>query len=186
MEDGDCRPMTDPESGRDAVPVVQRAQRLLVDVVDDAGNWSSFERAADAVEAAARMVSEAAELELSACEATVALSSDAVVRELNRAYRAQDKATNVLSFPSLSKRRSDGGGRVHLGDVVLAAETVIREADTLGIPPVHHLQHLVIHGLLHLLGHDHETDADAEAMEELESRLLARLGVADPYGGPAQ
>jgi probable rRNA maturation factor len=69
-----------------------------------------------------------------------------------------------------------------LGDVVLAAETVLTEAVAAGIPPAHHFQHLVIHGVLHLLGYDHLTENEAEAMEALETTLLARLGIADPYG----
>jgi probable rRNA maturation factor len=69
-----------------------------------------------------------------------------------------------------------------LGDVVLAAETVLREADEQAIEPAHHLQHLVVHGLLHLLGYDHATGAAAEEMERLETAILASIGVADPYG----
>jgi probable rRNA maturation factor len=72
-----------------------------------------------------------------------------------------------------------------LGDVVLAAETVLREADAQAIEPAHHLQHLIVHGLLHLLGYDHETGAAAEQMERLETAILASIGVGDPYGSTA-
>jgi probable rRNA maturation factor len=107
------------------------------------------------------------------------LADDASLRALNRSYRGKDAATNVLSFPF---QPAPGGCAVrHLGDVVLAAETVRKEAAEQGIPPAHHLQHLVVHGLLHLLGFDHDTDARAEAMERLEAQILVTLGIADPY-----
>jgi probable rRNA maturation factor len=116
----------------------------------------------------------------------VVLASDAVVRRLNRTYRGKDRATNVLSFPF---QRPPGAGPMedgaYLGDVVLAAETVAGEAAERGIEPGHHLQHLVIHGLLHLLGRDHQTDAEAEAMERLEAEILGMIGIADPYAAEA-
>jgi probable rRNA maturation factor len=125
-------------------------------------------------------------------EACVVLANDAMVRSLNRDYRGKDAPTNVLSFPFQAPAvavRSDDTEREavepaeprHLGDVVLAAETVGREADAQGIPPLHHLQHLVVHGLLHLLGFDHDTEPQAETMEGLEVEILATLGVPDPY-----
>ena len=105
---------------------------------------------------------------------TVALADDKRVRALNKRDRKQDKATNVLSYPS--------GEKLFLGDVVLARQTVWREAKAQKKTPADHLVHLVVHGTLHLLGHDHETGAaDAERMEALERRLLDRLGIADPY-----
>jgi probable rRNA maturation factor len=119
----------------------------------------------------------------------VVLADDALVRSLNREYRGNDAPTNVLSFafqhsakfaPSFDIGRGAAEPR-HLGDVVLAAETVGREARAQGTPPAHHLQHLVVHGLLHLLGFDHDTDARAEVMERLEAQILATLGVPDPY-----
>ena len=105
---------------------------------------------------------------------TVALSDDRRVRTLNKRDRRKDKPTNVLSYPS--------GEKAFLGDVVLARQTVWREAREQKKSPADHVIHLVVHGTLHLLGHDHETsDADAERMEALERRILKRLGVADPY-----
>ena len=105
---------------------------------------------------------------------TVALSDDKRVQALNRRDRQQDKPTNVLSYPS--------GERDFLGDVVLARQTVWREAKSQGKTPADHLAHLVVHGTLHLMGYDHETsEADAERMEALERRILAKLGIADPY-----
>ena len=105
---------------------------------------------------------------------TVALADDKEVRALNKRDRRKDKATNVLSYPS--------GEKKFLGDVVLARQTVWREAKEQKKTPADHLVHLVVHGTLHLLGHDHETsDADADRMEALERRILKRLGIADPY-----
>lgn len=161
------------------------AARLAADIVEDDGDWSAFAPVDSAVLAAVTVVSEAAELAVGRCEATVVLSSDAVVRDLNRTYRQQDKPTNVLSFPAPELPADVPSDRKMLGDIVLAAETVAQEAQALAISPVHHLQHLVVHGLLHLLGYDHLTDAQAAEMETLESRLLARIGVADPYAEPS-
>ena len=105
---------------------------------------------------------------------TVALADDRRVRALNARDRRKDKPTNVLSDPS--------GERDFLGDVVLARQTVWREAKSQGKTAADHLAHLVVHGTLHLLGYDHETsEADAERMEALEQRILAKLGIADPY-----
>jgi probable rRNA maturation factor len=107
---------------------------------------------------------------------TVALSDDRRVRLLNARDRKQDKPTNVLSYPS--------GERASLGDVVLARQTVWREARAQGKSAEAHVSHLVVHGTLHLLGYDHETgEADAERMEALERRILKGLGIADPYQG---
>jgi probable rRNA maturation factor len=105
---------------------------------------------------------------------TVALADDRRVRALNARDRKKDKPTNVLSYPS--------GETSFLGDVVLARQTVWREAKEQKKTPADHLVHLVVHGTLHLLGHDHETSrADADRMEALERRILKRLGIADPY-----
>lgn len=105
---------------------------------------------------------------------TVALADDRRVRALNARDRRKDKPTNVLSYPS--------GERDFLGDVVLARQTVWREAKSQGKTASDHLAHLVVHGTLHLLGYDHEaSEADAERMEALERRILAKLGIADPY-----
>ncbi|MGE0425160.1 MAG: rRNA maturation RNase YbeY [Reyranellaceae bacterium] len=103
----------------------------------------------------------------------IALDSDAAVRRLNRTYRGKDKPTNVLSF---------SGDKPFLGDIVLARQTVLREAREQGKRPADHLTHLVMHGTLHLLGYDHERgERQARRMEWLETRLLAAMGIADPY-----
>jgi probable rRNA maturation factor len=112
-------------------------------------------------------------------ELCVHLADDAHVRELNARWRGLDKPTNVLSFPAAEA--ADIGQARLLGDIVLAYETVAREATDEGKPLADHYRHLVVHGFLHLIGFDHETDAEAEAMEAMEARILAQLGVADPY-----
>jgi probable rRNA maturation factor len=106
---------------------------------------------------------------------TLLLTDDATVRDLNARFRRKDAATNVLSFPAPPNPEK------HLGDVALAYGVCAREAAEQAKPLAHHLQHLVAHGVLHLLGYDHMTDAVAEAMEGLETVVLAGLGIPDPY-----
>jgi len=106
---------------------------------------------------------------------TLLLTDDQSVRELNLRFRQKDSATNVLSFPAPQNPER------HLGDVALAYGVCAREAAEQGKPLGHHLQHLVAHGVLHLVGYDHETDAEAEQMEGLERVILAGLGIPDPY-----
>jgi probable rRNA maturation factor len=119
-------------------------------------------------------------------EVSVLLTDDARVRELNRAWRGRDRATNVLSFPALAPgATSPPGAPVLLGDVVLAYETVAREAAAERKSLRAHLSHLLVHGVLHLLGHDHEDEAEALAMEALETAILGGLGVADPHAAEA-
>jgi len=113
----------------------------------------------------------------------VALADDAAAHDLNRRFRGIDKPTNVMSFPahgSDTHRASDPSG---LGDILVAFETTAREAKSQRIALADHLAHLLVHGVLHLRGHDHERAAEAEIMEALETDILVRFGVADPYGG---
>ena len=114
-------------------------------------------------------------------EVSLCLFDDALMRGLNARWRGIDEATNVLSFPALSPERP--GEAPMLGDIALAYETLAREATESGASLADHYRHLVAHGFLHLIGYDHQTHPDAERMEALEKRVLARLGVADPYTG---
>jgi probable rRNA maturation factor len=114
-------------------------------------------------------------------ELAVVLTDDAAIRLLNRRWRGIDAATNVLSFPT----KNAGGKPPLLGDIVLAHETVAREAKAEHKPFAHHVAHLVVHGFLHLVGYDHERDQDAERMETAERDILRRMAIADPYGRPA-
>jgi len=112
-------------------------------------------------------------------DVSLCLADDAALCALNLRWRGVDKPTNVLSFPSAPPSRP--GDAMTLGDIALAYETLAREAQVLGVPLAAHYRHLLTHGFLHLIGYDHETDAEAERMEALETRILARLGAADPY-----
>jgi probable rRNA maturation factor len=182
------------------------APRLDVDVVIEAPAWRKAVKGPVGLCERAARAALAAGLEGSALtllgprteplEVCIALEDDASVRDLNRDFRGQDKPTNVLAFAAME----DADGRVippppdidrdedndepdMLGDVVVAFETTRDEAARDGKTLADHLTHLVVHGVLHLLGHDHQDDAEAEAMERLETRILAGLGIADPHAG---
>ena len=150
-----------------------------IDISVEAGNWpdeASLTRLVDrAVKAAFAETGVAGRSELS-----LVFSDDAHIRTLNAGWRGKDKPTNVLSFPAFPLVQGAPLPPM-LGDIVLAAETVASEAALEDKPVENHITHLVIHGLLHLLGYDHETDAEAEAMEAIERAALARLAIPDPY-----
>jgi len=117
-------------------------------------------------------------------ELSIVLTDDPAMRRLNRDYRGRDRTTNVLSFPAENNGPGHATGPRLLGDVILALETVEREAEAAGLEPSDHAAHLIVHGILHLLGYDHATDAEAAVMERLESRILSHLNIADPYAVP--
>lgn len=157
-----------------------RKPAVSIDLMVEAGEWP----ARRALSALARKAVAAALAEAGAdsqpSELSIVFTDDASIRALNAGWRGKDKPTNVLSFPAFPLGPGDALPPM-LGDVVLAAETVAHEAELEEKPFDHHLLHLVIHGVLHLLGYDHETEADAEIMEALERRALARLAIPDPY-----
>lgn len=160
---------------------------LYLNISEEDGDWTSI----PGLEPAIRKVAEAlarhpAGARVRCREATIVLGSDTLLRRLNGAYRGKDAPTNVLSFPFKPRAaRADQEADCYLGDVVLAAETIAREAAERRVEPIHHVQHLVLHGLLHLIGYDHESDAQAVKMERLETEILTGLGLQDPYpGGP--
>ena len=162
--------------------------RIAVDLVEDGGDWSTLgdvaALAGAAADAAARHAAVSALLPSAPCQVAIALSTDEAVARLNGTYRGKQKPTNVLSFPAAPGTPAatlDGG--VSLGDIVLAVETVLREARDSDTRPAHHFQHLVVHAVLHLVGFDHLTSADAERMEAIEVEILAALGIPDPYAG---
>jgi probable rRNA maturation factor len=130
-----------------------------------------------------RLLTAAAVAALPAGEArTIAclLTDDQSIKDINKQWRDQDKPTNVLSFPAAQMALPPGEPQP-LGDVVLAFETVAREAQESGKLLEHHVSHLMVHGILHLLGYDHGTDAEAEIMENKERAILGSLGITDPY-----
>ena len=115
-------------------------------------------------------------------EVSVKFTSDAEVKALNAAWRGKDKATNVLSFPMVEPEALGAPGENLLGDIVLAAGICAAEAADKALTVADHASHLVVHGMLHLLGYDHETnDDEADEMEEVERRALAAIGIANPY-----
>lgn len=157
-----------------------RRRAPSIDVVIESARWQKIPRAATVVR---RAIGAAVPARARNAELSVILTSDRAIRTLNRRWRRRDKPTNVLSFPAPAQApgRLPRGAPRHLGDIVLAYETVAREARAEGKPLDHHIAHLALHGFLHLLGYDHESHGQAEAMERRERRILARLGVPDPY-----
>jgi probable rRNA maturation factor len=127
-----------------------------------------------------RAISAAWPADLGDAEVVILLTDDDAVRVLNRRWRGLDEPTNVLSFPSRRAGRNHGAP-AFLGDIVIAYDTAAREAAADGKPILHHLTHLAVHGFLHLVGYDHESDDEAASMESLERRVLAQLGIGDPY-----
>jgi probable rRNA maturation factor len=144
----------------------------LVDIQVQSPLWEAEPAAADTVHAA---IGAAAVLAPAQGEVSVLLADNAAVRELNRTWRKVDNPTNVVSFPAARP-----GGAL-IGDIAIAFETVRDEAAAEGKVFLHHLAHLAVHGFLHLMGYDHETDSQADAMEAIERAALARLAIADPY-----
>jgi len=157
-------------------PAIPRV--LEVDVVEDDGDWSSFPDAPNLIANAAAAVAQQLGGGDGSGLVAVALSSDASVEVLNGQFRGKPQPTNVLSFPA-----GEGSPEGFVGDVILAAETVRREAAEQDVPLAHHLQHLVVHGILHLFGYDHLSADEAERMEAIEISILSSLGVANPYTG---
>ncbi len=157
---------------------------IEIDLADPCAQWRKALPGID------KLCQSAALAALAVCGKTVAgakaelslvLADDAALRELNREFRGQDKPTNVLSFPAEEKPQP-GAPLVLLGDVVLAYETVAREARAQGKSLAEHTAHMVVHGVLHLLGFDHERGGSvAERMEALETQILAKLGIPNPY-----
>lgn len=143
----------------------------MIEIEVEAEAWTGALPDAEAV------VERAAQAALGTAEGdiVVLLTDDAAVRELNGRFRDKDKPTNVLSFPAPENAFP------HLGDIVLAYGVCATEAEAQGKTLADHLSHLVVHGVLHLLGRDHEDDAEAEEMEAEEREILAQIGVADPY-----
>jgi len=165
---------------------------LEVDTDSVAGDWDKnidWVQLADvAIRAAVKGAGHASALEAEALalEISVRLTDDEEVQRLNRDYRGKDKPTNILSFPMLAPDMAAAllaglVGDALLGDLALAQETLAREAAEKRISLPAHFSHLIVHGTLHLLGHDHADEPSAEAMERLETRILAGLGIADPY-----
>lgn len=151
-----------------------------IDVIIASPSWERLgnieQIAEDAIHA---VLVETATKILPHAEISLLFCDDAAIKKLNKTWRAKNKATNVLSFPS----PGPVARRMMIGDIAIAFETTHAEALAEGKALQAHVTHLVVHGFLHLLGHDHEQASEAEIMENMERRVLARLGVADPFAG---
>jgi probable rRNA maturation factor len=156
-----------------------RQGAVSIDVLIRSPKWKAEPRAAAIVRKAIRRAAIAASTPRA--ELAILLTDDSAIHALNRDWRGQDKPTNVLSFPAVQPRGRKTAHAGLLGDIVMAYETVAREARLERKPIKHHLTHLAVHGFLHLTGYDHETDRDAKRMEAFEVEILAGLGVPDPY-----
>lgn len=154
---------------------------LTVDVAIEAADWAVLEAPSQLAEAAILAAAEESRAGLApGAEISVLFCDDAFIRELNRKWRGQDKPTNVLSFPAAGT--GTPAGECLLGDIVIAFETTSRQALEAGKSLRDHVVHLLVHGFLHLVGHDHIEAGEAEVMEALERLILAKLGIDDPYG----
>jgi probable rRNA maturation factor len=152
----------------------------VVDISTESPLWDGHDGIEAVAERAVRAAFAAAELVCRPdAELSVVLSDDAQVRVLNRDWRGKDAATNVLSFPGAEDEDIEDAQL--LGDIIVAHETLAREAESEGKAFLDHFAHLVVHGTLHLFGYDHLSDDEAEEMEEMERTALSRLGIADPY-----
>jgi probable rRNA maturation factor len=151
-----------------------------IDVIVESGLWKEPRVVKSLVRRAVKEA--AAAVSTSTAELAIVLTNDSAIRVLNRDWRGTDAATNVLSFPA----RGNGGELPHIGDIVLAYETVAREARDERKPFAHHIAHLTVHGFLHLCGYDHRRSKDAYEMEALERKILRRLAIPDPYRAPAK
>lgn len=156
----------------------RRKAEPAIDIVVASERWKAQPRAQATVRRA--IAAATATASTSGGELAIVLTDDSAMRALNRRWRGKDRPTNVLSFPAMAQRRERGAPRL-LGDIVIAFETTAREAAAEHKPFLHHLAHLAVHGYLHLLGYDHDADKAAVAMEGLETKVLARLRLPDPY-----
>ncbi len=151
---------------------------LVIDVAIEAEEWTSLEAPSQLAEAAILAAIRESGVSLAAnAEISVLFCDDSFIRGLNRKWRGIDQPANVLAFPA----RGDVASAPLLGDIVVAFETASREASAAGRPLRDHVAHLLVHGFLHLIGHDHIGAAEAETMEALERAILGKLGIDDPY-----
>ncbi len=163
----------------------RKVSKSTVDVIVATPTWTRALRNAASVCRRAADAALAAAGPKSSVEISILLTSDPAIRKLNATFRGKDKPTNVLSFPTdASDAPGIKGAPRALGDIAVAYGVLKREANAENKTLTAHLSHLVVHGVLHLLGYDHERDKDAATMERLEKKILARLGISDPYADP--
>jgi probable rRNA maturation factor len=156
----------------------RRGQPPAVDIMVESAQWRTKRNTNALLQRA--IAAAAAAVPTRGGEVAIVLTDDKAIRVLNRDWRQKNAPTNVLSFPAKQSGSARGTPRL-LGDIVIAYETTEREARAERKPFAHHLTHLAVHGFLHLVGYDHVADDEAQTMEGLETSILARLGVPDPY-----
>ena len=142
------------------------------------GEWPDISNALESIRAVLAQSPAFQDFAGMTVEISIVLADDNFVQNLNKTYRGKNKPTNVLSFP---QDPEPGAGEINLGDVILAYQTVKKEAQSQGKSFMDHTSHLLVHGILHLLGHDHEKDEEAEEMESLETLILEKIGIKNPY-----
>jgi len=150
-----------------------------IDVIVRSARWGKRPQAKTIVKKAVLAAAEA--VSTRPTELAIVLSDDSSIRTLNRDWRGKNAPTNVLSFPAAAAPGKARSASLYIGDIVIAYQTVAREAVAEDKPFNHHLAHLAVHGYLHLLGYDHDNDREAQAMERLERKILKRLAIPDPY-----
>lgn len=155
--------------------------RPTLDISVESDLWSLPDVEALCARAIGAALDETGQRIMDGAEVSLLFCDDSAIRDLNRDWRGFDKPTNVLSFPAVTPDRLARSPMI--GDIAVAQETCAREAEADGKSFEDHVSHLVLHGFLHLLGYDHETEEEAEEMEAVERRALARIGIADPYAG---
>jgi probable rRNA maturation factor len=154
---------------------------IELDIMIEAGLWASLDDAEALAQRAAEAAVTVADETGEEFEVSVMLTDDAHIQELNRTWRGKDKPTNVLSFPAPEQPGQGVPGETGPRHIALAYETLVRESEDESKELAHHFAHLIVHGILHLLGYDHEVEDEADNMEALEVKALAILGIADPY-----
>ena len=151
---------------------------LCIETSVEYAGWSALDRLdALVAESLQSALEESGDELVDGVEVSLLFCDDARIQELNRDFRGQDKPTNVLSFPSPDPPEIAR----FIGDIAVSCQTVVREAQEQDKTLEQHCRHMIVHGFLHLLGYDHEDEAEAEAMEAMENRILRRLGVDNPY-----
>jgi probable rRNA maturation factor len=176
-----------PATEKDASTAESDPPRTCADITVGDDRWLSAAGIGEQIERLASATLDKAGLAPERHCVSVALLADAEIRALNKAFRGKDAPTNVLSFPTPPSPQGAGGDgeSAFLGDVALAYETVVSEAESQGKTVVNHAAHLVVHGILHLAGYDHGAEAEADRMEEAERIILAGFGIPDPYSDDA-
>jgi probable rRNA maturation factor len=160
--------------------------RIALDIMIDDPRWRRIPHLRTRLEKAARMASMSLpNPRRYSCAVTVLLTNDATMRSLNRDFRGKNRPTNVLSFPQFEPReltkKGKNGKKIHMGDLALGYQYIARETKKGHKILINHVVHLLIHGILHLFGYDHGLGTEAFRMEQLETRIMAGLGLPDPY-----